>query len=573
MANVYGSNYNDNSTTNGFPFIYRPSLYGTSANDNMYGYAGNDRMFGFAGNDYLNGGLGADAMYGGTGNDIYIVDNVGDTVNESAGAGYDTVYSSISEILSANVERLILTGTANNYGYGNALNNSITGNSGNNYLWGAAGNDFMYGLAGNDTMNGGTGADTMYGGTGNDTYYVDNVGDKVIEYAGQGYDTVRASVSETLSDNVERLILTGTANISGYGNALSNIILGNSGNNYLWGAAGNDAMYGYAGNDTLNGGLGADSMHGGLGNDIYYVDNVGDTVNEAAGQGYDTVYSSISEVLSANVERLVLTGTGNTYGYGNSLNNLISGNSGSNYLWGAAGNDSLYGYAGNDTMNGGSGADTLRGGLGSDTYYVDNVGDTVIESVGQGYDTVRASVTEVLSANVERLVLTGASNINGYGNSLSNSITGNAGNNYLSGYGGNDTILGAAGTDTLIGGSGNDRLNGYGGTTGEYDILSGDFSTSTPGVKGASDGADVFMLGDASKAFYLGAGYATIKDFFHAEGDKFQVHGSQSDYTLNKSFSFGGSAAKDTAIYHKGDLIGVVQDTTNVFLGADFQFV
>ncbi|MEA5463737.1 calcium-binding protein [Leptothoe sp. PORK10 BA2] len=474
MANVYGSNYNDNSTTNGFPFIYRPSLYGTNANDFMYGYAGNDRMYGFAGNDYLNGGTGADAMYGGTGNDTYIVDNVGDTVNESAGAGYDTVYSSISEILSANVERLILTGTGNNYGYGNSLGNSISGNSGNNYLWGAAGNDFMYGYAGNDTMNGGTGADAMYGGTGNDTYYVENVGD---------------------------------------------------------------------------------------------------TVNESAGAGYDTVRSSISEILSTNVERLILTGTGNNYGYGNALNNSISGNSGNNYLWGAAGNDFMYGYAGNDIMNGGTGADSMHGGTGNDTYYVENVGDTVNESAGAGYDTVRASITEALSANVERLILTGAGNINGYGNSLSNSITGNAGDNYLSGYAGNDYILGAAGTDTLVGGSGNDRLNGYGGTTGEYDILSGDFSTSTPGVQGVSDGADTFILGDSSQAFYLGAGYATIKDFYHAEGDKFQVSGGIGDYSLNKTLNFGGTAANDTAIYYKSDLIGVVQDTTNVVLGADFQFV
>ena len=105
------------------------------------------------------------------------------------------------------------------------------------------------------------------------------------------------------------------------------------------------------------------------------------------------------------------------------------------------------------------------------------------------------------------------------------------------------------------------------------DVLFGDFSTSTPGTKGLLDGADVFMLGDSSKAYYLGAGFATIKDFYHAEGDKIQVHGAIGDYSLGKATNYGGTAAKDTAVFYKGDLVGVVQDTTNVILGADFQFV
>ena len=161
----------------------------------------------------------------------------------------------------------------------------------------------------------------------------------------------------------------------------------------------------------------------------------------------------------------------------------------------------------------------------------------------------------------------------GYGNSLNNTIWGNSANNYIYSGAGHDTILGGAGSDTLVGGSGNDKLNAYGGKAGEYDILAGDFYNSKPGVKNAGDGADLFILGDKNKAFYKGLGYATIQDFYHAEGDKFQVHGSISDYSLNKNYDFGGSSALDTAIYYKGDLIGVAQDTTNVFLSFDFQFV
>ena len=54
---------------------------------------GRQRHRQFGGNDTLIGGGGADTMYGGAGNDTYIVDDVGDIVDESvAGSGgIDTV--------------------------------------------------------------------------------------------------------------------------------------------------------------------------------------------------------------------------------------------------------------------------------------------------------------------------------------------------------------------------------------------------------------------------------------------------------------------------------------------------
>ncbi|MFA5180547.1 MAG: calcium-binding protein, partial [Syntrophales bacterium] len=307
---------------------------------------------------------------------------------------------------------------------------------------------------------------------------------------------VRSSVTYTLGDNVENLILTGADDLNGTGNDLDNRIYGNTGANVLSGEGGNDylsasdkddTLYGGEGNDTLIGGGGADAVTGGLGNDTYYVDNAGDTVVEAAEEGTDTVRSSVSYILGDNVENLILTGADDISGTGNALDNKIYGNTGANVLSGEGGNDylsasdkddTLYGGEGNDTLIGGGGADAMAGGTGNDTYYVDNAGDTVTEATEEGTDTVRSSVTYVLGDNVENLILTGGDDLNGTGNALDNRIYGNIGANVLSGGGGNDylsasdkndTLSGGVGNDTLIGGAGSDTYL-YGRTDGKDSI-------------------------------------------------------------------------------------------------------
>lgn len=227
-------------------------IYGRAGHDILSGNGGDDYLYGEEGDDTLNGGTGADFLYGGTGNDTYIVDNANDRTFESANEGTDTVRASRSWTLDINIENLVLIGSAIT-GTGNSLANTITGTNASN------------------TLDGKGGADRMAGGLGNDTYIVDNTKDKVTEYAKEGTDLVKASVSYTLASNVENLTLTGSGKISGTGNTLANVITGNSANNTLDGKAGADKLIGGAGNDRLIGGSGGekDKLYGGSGADTF----------------------------------------------------------------------------------------------------------------------------------------------------------------------------------------------------------------------------------------------------------------------------------------------------------------
>jgi Ca2+-binding RTX toxin-like protein len=455
------------------------TLTGGNFADILSGRGGNDALYGHGGNDTIDGGSGADTMIGGDGSDVYFVDNQSDVVTENPNEGTDTVLTALDfYTLPTNVEALVLQGGADLHGYGNALANTLSGNSGNNLL------------------DGYIGADVMSGGAGNDVYFTDNIGDAVLENANEGDDSIFTTVDfYTLSANVENLILQGGADLHGYGNGGANVLYGNSGNNLLDGAGGADLMVGGAGNDTyfvddpgdsafeagnqgndsvfascnygiadgvenlilqgtgdfqaygnsqanviygngsnnlINAAGGADLMVGGAGNDTYFVDDPSDSCFEVAGQGNDAVFAFCNYGLAAEVETLVMQGGGDFQGYGNNTANT------------------LYGNSGNNLLNGGGGADTMAGSVGNDTYFVDNVGDNVVEAANEGADAVFASVNYTLPANVEALVLQGGGNLSGTGNGQANNIFGNSGNNVLNGGGAADVLTGDAGNDTFV---------------------------------------------------------------------------------------------------------------------------
>jgi Ca2+-binding RTX toxin-like protein len=150
---------------------------------------------------------------------------------------------------------------------------------------------------------------------------------------------------------------------------------------------------------------------------------------------------------------------------GDGKDNTLLGTSGNDEMWGLGGNDILKGGGGHDTLDGGKGEDTMAGGLGDDTYIVDDVKDKVIEGDREGRDLVQSSVTFTLGANVENLILTGSSNIDGHGNELNNIMVGNSGQNDLYGGDGSDKLKGGGGDDYLHGGSalGDDILDGGAG--------------------------------------------------------------------------------------------------------------
>ncbi len=359
-------------------------IYGGNGNDTLDGGRGDDLLVGGAGNDRLDGGSGADDLYGGRGDDTFTLDSADDQVFESFLQGTDTIRTTAFTVnLSAfqNVENVTLLGAAPIAAAGTFAANVLDGSTN-------------------------SGPNALSGFTGNDTYIV-GLGDTVVEFAGQGTDTVQGSLSLNLSSfpNVENIRITGLLDHTATGSKESNVLDGSlsSGSNQL----------------------------AGLGGDDTYIIGAGDTIVEAGAAGRDTATSALINVdldLFANVENLALTGALPLSGTGDGNANVLDGaqNSAGNVLTGLGGNDT----------------------------YVLGAGDTIVEAVGSGTDTATSAITSInLTAfpNVENATLLGGLPLNAVGSATANVLNGatNGGKNILTGLGGNDIYVIGAG-DTIV---------------------------------------------------------------------------------------------------------------------------
>ncbi|WP_375402642.1 hypothetical protein [uncultured Sphingomonas sp.] len=289
----------------------------------------NQTIVGNAGANVLAGNGGQDTLVGLGGDDTYDVQNTGVVVRESPGEGFDTIFVSSVEqtyVLSAgtSIEAMTLAGGFNVNAIGNELSQRITGTAGNNIL------------------NGGGGSDTLVGLGGDDTYLVRGPGDFVIEANGEGADIVYTTVSYNLGENEVEALSTvdnsTTDAIDLIGNFVSQTIVGNYGRN------------------ILNGGSGADTLIGLRGDDLYAVGDSRIIIREAAGEGADTVVTSVSYALGAGVSVEVLAaqdraGTAGLALTGNELGQTLAGTSGADTLDGAGGADLLIGGAGADRFS------------------------------------------------------------------------------------------------------------------------------------------------------------------------------------------------------------------------------
>jgi len=472
-------------------------IFGGADNDIVFGEAGDDQIAGEAGSDFIDAGTGNDLLYGGAGADTYFYkrgdggDRIFDTPGEGnvirfaqeidgtpisfelgsliirvAGIAGDEIHldgfdpgdplgSSPIDFLEfwngSSFNRVSLSSFLDQQGLkisGTEAADQLQGTILRDLLFGTGGDDYIDALDGNDVIDGGSGADVMIGGPGDDTYKVDDAGDQVIEFTGEGSDTVEATFSYSLEGTVaENLMLQGSA-LAGTGNELSNSIRGNSAANVLFGNAGNDFLRGEDGNDALDGGsgndgliggrgddrliggAGSDGLQGGLGNDTY-VFGPGDGTDGIAevdvafdgffGSGTDTLelQASPSEVVITRTlfeARVELPATGDVLTvplqysrvqqgqyvsrvegirFGEGADELfddyitpVAPTVFADTLFGGNRSDTLLGLNGADVLYGMGGDDVLEGGPGSDVLSGGDGDDVYVWGHGSGHDRV-----------------------------------------------------------------------------------------------------------------------------------------------------------------------------------------
>lgn len=511
------------------------SGFGNSLDNQLIGNNVGNTLNGGAGNDTLDGGLlddyspgVGDVLNGDTGNDTFMsrdffgadqyagadgidwldfsqpdsytaqrrgADQAGVNVDMTVGNAF-TYYLMSTGFTWLDANGQITFSSVENI-RGSAQSDSINGDDNANVLDGGALDDYSPGII-----------DTLTGNAGNDTFLARGFFGAGIYAGGEGVDLLDFSQADaytaarrsTDSAGVKVDLASGIA--STYYLAASNVtwldpngqislttienVRGTDQGDMLTGDGIDNVLDGGVGNDVLDGGAGIDSLIGGLGDDAYRVDSTSDVISEQAYAGTETVIASVSYALGLNLENLTLTGVVTSYGYGNSLDNLLIGNSASNTLSGGDGNDTLEGGALDDyspdvidTLSGENGNDLFlsRGFFGAGYYSGGKNTDTVDFSQPDAYTVARRATdgagvkvdlslgnayTYYLSVSNEtwldpngQITLSSIESIRGTdqgdlltGDSFDNALDGGAGHDVLNGGGGADHMTGGAGDDT-----------------------------------------------------------------------------------------------------------------------------
>lgn len=457
-------------------------VIGTSGNDTITGTDNADIIYGMDGNDILNGGAGDDYLSGGNGNDILIGGDGNDTLDGGAGdddmqGGYgdDTyIYSGEGKDTILD-ERWVKIARQEWYQSGWWIFKTWK------YKWVYqdklvdAGNDtiiFDENVKEKDIIISRDGDNLVFELRGTDNKLTIKQWYATTEQRVENFIFADGFVinSEQIMNSVVDTISADTL----IGNDNDNFIVSSAGNDNINAGKGNDAIINHEGNTIyyFNLGDGHDSImdYQGidkivlaneiLNEDVTYCRNNNDliisiknmtdsitVINWFLNDNYkiETIEFADGTIITPdNIHNMLSTTIATGY------DDVILGNEENNTIDGLSGNDYIEGRGGNDTIVGGLGKDIMKGGNGDDVYYVDNLGDKVIENINEGNDTIKTSVSYELSENVETLELIGTGAINGRGNSLDNTIIGNDNDNILDGNGGINTLKGGKGNDTYI---------------------------------------------------------------------------------------------------------------------------
>ncbi|RVT80648.1 hypothetical protein DXV76_21040, partial [Rhodobacteraceae bacterium CCMM004] len=355
------------------------TLLGRGGNDVMFGYEGDDTMDGGAGDDALYAGTGKDVLSGGSGNDTYHVDGAGTVVNEAAGAGFDTVRTTVSVVLpdasEVEVVRVSNQTTTNQVNLtGSRYDNDLRGNDGANVL------------------NGKGGADRMFGYGGDDSYHVDDAGDRFYEDAGGGVDTVFTSVNVNLNNTqyIEVVRSVGT-DVRLDGNDFDNQLFGDAGDNWLVGNGGNDRLRGGLGDDTIYGGTGTDTVVIGVASTDAWVSVGGTTMVLHSLEGSDFIVNDVEffeftdrTLTYAEATQLPTSRPPSVGGTPTEGPDRLVGDDGGNNIVALGGDDTILGMGSNDWITPGAGSDDVDGGDGVDMVSFVDLGQAVIVDLSAG---------------------------------------------------------------------------------------------------------------------------------------------------------------------------------------------